>query len=257
MSNRWHRRTTFPTRCCRLHLLFAASSLFFIASLSPAAFAQSVSGVPGLVRVPIATFHDDGTLLIGSSFLPREHLPYTGNQRDAIAAYAGLTFLSFIEVDLRVTRQLGVAEGADHVVDRVPTVRVRILPEKKWIPAIALGFHDVLTSIESGEAHHFGATYLVATKHFDIPWGLLRAGVTAGWGADRLIWDNSEFTGPFGGLSLSTGHLPWLSLLADYDGATVNAALRASLFKRLDITAGTIGFDSFTATLSYRFRLIR
>ena len=30
MSNRWHRRTTFPTRCCRLHLLFAASSLFFL-----------------------------------------------------------------------------------------------------------------------------------------------------------------------------------------------------------------------------------
>lgn len=229
----------------------------FLCFFSLAGTAQTVSGVPGYITVPSATFHDDGTVVFGAAFLPRRHLPYTGYARDAVAIYTSLTFLKFMEVDLRVTRQLNLPEGSRHVVDRVPTVRFRILQEKKWLPAVAIGFHDFLTSLESGEAHHFGASYVAVTKHFNLAGDRVRIGATAGLGTPRFLWKNSELTGPFGGLSIGSPRIPWLTVLADYDGSTMNAGIRADLFRRLTLTAATLGFDTFTGGLSYRFNLLR
>ncbi|MFZ4523312.1 MAG: YjbH domain-containing protein [Bacteroidales bacterium] len=236
--------------------LYTLLTCFFL-SFSIAVQSQSDSGIPGYVRIPVATFHEDGSLLFGASFLPKEHLSYSKYNRDALAVYANLTFLSFIEVDLRVTRQLNVPSGTSHVVDRVPTVRFRILKEQKWVPAVAVGFHDVLTSIETGTAHHFGATYVVVTKNFHLAPLHLNVGTTAGWGMSKFIWKSDEFIGFFGGISLGIDRVKWMQLLCDYDGVTINAGLRATLFKRLCLTAGTINFDSFTGTISYRFSLLR
>lgn len=219
--------------------------------------AQSTSGIPGYVRIPTATFNEDGSLLFGTSFLPQKHLPYSGFRYDAIAVYANLTFLSFVEIDLRVTRQLNIPSGSNHVVDRVPTIRFRILKEKKWVPAVTLGFHDVLTSLESGVARHFGATYIVVTKNFHLEKLHLDIETTAGWGASKFIWKNDEFIGPFGGFSLGIDKLQWMNLLLDYDGATINTGIRFVCFRHLFLTAGTMNFDSFTGTISYRFNLIR
>jgi hypothetical protein len=218
---------------------------------------QSGSGIPGYVRIPVATFYDDGTLLFGTSFLPQKHLPYSNFRYDAMAVYANLTFLSFVEIDLRVTRQLNIPSGTNHVVDRVPTIRFRILKEKKWVPAVALGFHDVLTSLESGAARHFGASYIVVTKNFHLAKLHLDIGTTAGWGANSFIWKNNEFIGLFGGFSLGIDKLQWMNLLFDYDGVTCNAGIRFICFRHLTVTAGTINFDSFTGTISYRFNLLR
>lgn len=239
--------------CHFVTLLFC----YFFLWTPTALFAQSDSGIPGYVRIPVATFNEDGTLFFGSSFLPQQHLEYSQYKYDALAAYGSITFLSFVEVDLRVTRILNYPSGNNHVVDRVPSIRFRILKEKKWVPAVAIGFHDVLTSLESGVARHFGATYVVVTKNFHLPKLHLNIGTTAGWGASEFIWKNNELIGPFGGFSLNIDRLKWMQLLFDYDGITVNSALRFTCFRHLFITAGTIGFDSFTGTLSYRFNLIR
>lgn len=221
------------------------------------ASSQAVSGVPGYVTIPVATFNKDGSVFFGTSFLPQNHLSYTHYRYDALAAYASITFLSFVEVDLRITRQLNLPSGSTHVVDRVPTIRFRILKEKKWVPAVALGFHDVITSIDNGEARHFGASYLVTTKNFHPEKLHLLIGVTGGWGANSFIWKNNELLGFFGGFSLAADYLPWLELLCDYNGATTNAGLRFTCFKHLFLTAATMNFDSFTGTVSYRFNLIR
>ncbi len=221
------------------------------------AVSQSVSGVPGYIRVPSAVFCRDGSLVAGVSFLPRRHLAYSKYRSDALAVFASLTFLEFIEVDLRVTRQLDVPKGAHHVVDRVPTVRFRILKEKKYLPAVAAGFHDIVTSFESGEARHFGASYLVATKNFRLAEGGVTVGATAGWGASHFLWRNDEFNGFFGGVSVGSERLPWLKVMADHDGKFFSAGLCATLFHRLTLTAATMNFDSFTGTLGYRLDLLR
>ena len=235
------------------HLLLIASFFF---SFSLAGLTQSDSGIPGYVRIPVATFNEDGSLLFGTSFLPREHLSYSNYASDALAVYANLTFLSCLEVDLRVTRKLNIPSGSQHVVDRVPTIRFRILKEKKWVPAVAVGLHDVITSLESGAARHFGASYVVVTKNFHLAKLHLDVGTTAGWGASHFIWDNNEFIGPFGGFSLNIDKLKWMKLLCDYDGVTCNAGMRFVCFKHLFLTAGTISFNSFTGTISYCFNLL-
>ena len=229
----------------------------FTLSFSLAVKSQSVSGISGYVRIPIATFNEDGSFLFGTSFLPQKYLPYTNFKYDALAVYVSLTFLSFVEVDLRVTRQLNIPSGSNHVVDRVPTIRFRILKEKKWIPAVTLGLHDVVTSLESGAARHFGASYLVVTKNFHIPKLHLDLGTTVGWGATNFFWKNNEFIGLFGGFSLSHDKLNWMNLLFDYDGVSINSGIRFICFRHLYLTAGTMNFDSFTGTISYRFNLIK
>jgi hypothetical protein len=236
---------------------FFALIVLFSFTFFPSARCQSVSGIPGYVRIPVATFNEEGSLVFGSSFMPQQHLPYTNYTRDALAVFVNLTFLSFVEVDLRVTRQLDVPSGYTHVVDRVPTLRFRVLKEQKWIPAVAVGFHDILTSLESGSARHFGASYLVVTKNFHLKKLHLEIGTTAGWGAGSFIWKNDEFIGPFGGFSLNLDHAEWVNLLFDYDGVTFNTGLRFICFKHLFITAATMNFDSFTGTISYRLNLIR
>lgn len=250
---RMARNHSFMKFICRYWVLTVCLSMFFPLLVKP----QSDSGVPGYIRIPVATFNEDGSLQFGTSFLPQEHLAYSNFNHDAVAIYASLTFLSFVEVDLRVTRQLNIPSGTNHVVDRVPTVRFRILKETKWIPAVTIGFHDVLTSLESGGARHFGASYIVVTKNFHIPELYLNIGTTAGWGASSLVWKNDEFIGLFGGFSVNIDKLKWMSLLCDYDGVTINAGLRVICFRHLFLTAGTINFDSFTGTISYRFNLIK
>lgn len=238
----------------RLRILLIVCLSFFGPGV---AGGQTVSGVPGYVRVPAATFNEDGTLFFGSSFLPQKYLDYTHNNYDALAVYCSVTFLSFVEVDLRVTRILGLPEGSNHVVDRVPTVRFRILKEKKWVPAVTIGLHDVITSLEGGEARHFGASYLVVTKNFHIPKWYFNIEATAGYGLSSFIWKNNELMGPFGALAFRYDKAPWLSLMFDYDGETPNAGLRVVCFKHLNIMAGFLGFSSFTGSISYQFRLKR
>jgi hypothetical protein len=238
-------------------ILYLIASVSCIIVFQPTASSQALSGVPGYVTIPVATFHEDGTLVIGSSFMPHQHLPYTENQYDAVAVFANLTFLAFVEVDLRMTRILGLPKGTSHVADRVPTIRFRLLQEKKWIPAVTLGFHDILTSIESGSARHFGASYMVVTKNFHLPVLHLNLGTTAGWGTETFIWRNDELIGFFGGISLSCDKAGWARLLFDYNGTTCNAGLRFTCFRRLTLTASTIGFNSLSGTVSYSFNLIR
>ena len=85
----------------------------------------------------------------------------------------------------------------------------------------------------------------------------LNIGTTAGWGTSNFLWKNDEFIGPFGGFSLSIDKFNWMNLLLDYDGTTINGGIRFVCFRHLFLTAGTMNFDSFTATISYRFNLIR
>ena len=234
--------------------LLTACFIFWLA-LCSSSDAQSLSGIPGYVRIPIATFNKDRTLYFGASFLPHRYLTYTHDQYDAIGIYAGLTFLSFVEIDLRVTRILGLPSGSTHVVDRVPTVRFQILKEKKWIPSTTIGIHDIVTSISSGEARHFGSSYLVLTKNFLIKKLYLNIGTTAGYGTPWFLWKNEEFIGFFGGIALNCTRLDWLTLMVDYDGVIPSAGLRIICFKHLVLMAGILNFTAITGSINYKFNL--
>jgi hypothetical protein len=233
--------------------LWLTSFGFWITVL--ASHGQSVSGIPGYIRIPTATLLPDGTLFAGTSFLPKNYLEYTNYRYDAATAFISLTFLPFIELDFRFTRQLGLPSYESHVSDRMPSIRVRMLREDHWWPSVLLGVQDFLTSIESGEARHFQSSYVVLSKGYRIFRKNFFVEGTIGYGTNWLISKNYELTGLWGGMLINWNQLQWLSVQADYDGKVTSIGLEALLFRHLMIKTGVSGFNSFTGCVSYRLFL--
>ncbi len=216
---------------------------------------QSTSGIPGYIRIPTATLNRDGTFFIGTSFLPKNYLEYSKYQYDAGTAFVSITFLPFVEVDFRFTRQLNYPNYKSHVSDRMPSIRFRLFKEKKWIPSVVVGVQDFLTSIESGDARHFQSSYLVVTKGFHILPLELNIETTAGYGANWLVSRNYELLGFWGGICLNWNKVQWINLMIDYDGNVVSTGIEAKCFQHLFIKAGFVDFNSFTGCISYHIYL--
>jgi len=239
---------------CRLGWLFILSGAL-ICCFPVFLPGQSSSGIPGYIRIPTATLNPDGTFFIGASFLPKQHLAYTNYQYDAATAFTSLTFLPFIEVDFRFTRQLNLPSYNSHVSDRMPSIRVRLFKERKWIPSVVIGVNDFLTSIESGNARHFQSSYLVISKGFFIPPLDFFVETTVGYGSNWLISRNYELAGFFGGILLNWKKIKWINLMADYDSEVISAGLEAIFFRHLFLKAGFVNIDSFTGCISYHIYL--
>lgn len=216
---------------------------------------QSTSGIPGYIRIPTATLNPDGTVYVGGSFLPKEHLAYSKYNYNAGTAFVSVTFLPFLEVDFRFTRMLDYPHYESHVSDRMPSVRARLLKEDKWWPSVLIGVHDFITSLESGQARHFESSYIVITKGFTFPKTGLSVEGTVGYGTNWLVARNYELLGFWGGMQIRWDRIKWLTLMGDYDGEVTSVGAEAVFFRHLVLKMGTVGFDSFTGCISYRFRL--
>jgi hypothetical protein len=156
------------------------------------AFEPSISdwGGVGIIRTHNARFGPDGQLAFSASFI---------NQYDHYSL--NLQALSWLQGTFRYTRSDDIifnpGRDTDTLVDRGADLKVRLLEEAKWRPAVALGFHDLLgTGVFSSE-------YLVASKRWydidfslGIAWGYLgtRAGI-----ANPMLNISEEFRGREGG----------------------------------------------------------
>ena len=229
--------------------------LILIAFAATKSGAQSVTGVPGYVRIPTAQFNEDGSLLFGLSFLPKEHLTYTKNKNNALAYYASLTFLPFLEVDFRLTRIMDLPDNAHHTVDRMPSIRVRLIEEKKWYPSVVIGVHDFLSSLNTGVARHFSASYLVCTKSFNLTKISLKLESTIGYGTDWLNSKDHEFAGIFCGILVNWEKIKWANIMFDYDSETINTGIRFVFFRHLKLLIGLQGGDALTGTIAYQINL--
>lgn len=205
---------------------------------------QTLSGTTGLLSVPSADKQADGTFMTGANYLPEINQPTwkydTGNY------YFNLTFLPFLEVALKCTLLKRDNTGRYTGQDRGVSLRFQLMKEKKYLPAVTLGVHDAFTSSERNQ--HFGATYIVMTKHFSISRTLL--GTTLGYGIDVI--KGSQFVGLFGGVSLTPGFLKPLTLMAEYDGKGINLGGSLFLFNHLYLFAMAQHLTDLTGGLAYR-----
>jgi membrane-associated phospholipid phosphatase len=154
----------------------------------------SSTGQTGLISMPDARMAPDGTWRTGYSFLRPYH-----------ALWSSLTAMPWLEGSFRFTRIQGVEAfpgrpGADYgdYRDKSFDLKLRVLPERGWLPQIALGGQDT-----GGGTGIFSAYYAVASKQlgdFD---------VTLGWGSGRI-------EDAFGGVRWAPRGSPW-SLVAEYD----------------------------------------
>jgi hypothetical protein len=218
--------------------------------LAPAISGQSLTGMMGLLNAPSAEFQADGTFLIGASFLDKSTSEYGKYTYDLLAYYGNITIVPFIEIGFRSTGRLNEA-GVSFHVDRMPSIRFRLTQESKYFPAVAMGFHDFITSLETGN-QYFGATYISASKHINMSQFIV--GMHLSYGAELLR--HSQFVGIFGGISINHEKLKALTLAAEYDSLGWNIGAKILLFNHLQILGVWQGLKVFSGGISYRIDLL-
>jgi hypothetical protein len=131
-------------------------------------------GGMGVVETRNARFREDGTLEAGASLRHQRRFWFVNFQA-----------LPFLETTFRLTERLNATSGEGMTTDRAFDLKLRLLREGDWTPAVALGLQDFIgTGLYSGE-------YLVASKRW---WGL---DVSAGLGWGRL-GTGGELNNPLG-----------------------------------------------------------
>ncbi|MGV8080485.1 MAG: YjbH domain-containing protein [Syntrophales bacterium] len=175
-------------------------------------------GGTGLMAVPTARLMKEGTFRIGAS---QVH-PYR-------CYYGAVSPLKGLEIDGRITEVIGVRGFADSpeygsYKDKALDVKYRLLPETKYLPALALGLMD------PHGTRLYSSQYLVASKQiypFDFTFGYANgrygkqelADVGSGDSVKAEIltdpgqwWSEANW---FWGIEFSP--LQWLSLMIEYD----------------------------------------
>lgn len=160
----------------------AAAALLLAALATPQARAEEVPatgsnwGGVGLMETRNARFRPDGTLEAGASLRHQRRFWFLSFQA-----------LPWLEATFRLGERLDGTTGAGITTDRAFDVKIRLLEEGDWWPAVAVGLQDFIgTGIYSGE-------YVVASKRF----GPLDATLGLGWG--RLSTQR-DMTNPLGEL---------------------------------------------------------
>lgn len=137
----------------------------------------SNTGGVGLLEMRNARFRPDGTIETGVSARRQRQFYFFNFQA-----------LPFLETTFRVANRLNGQTGSGTTTDRALDLKLRLLQEGDWWPAIALGLQDAIgTGIYGGE-------YLVASKRFG------RFDVTLGTGWGRIGTGN-DFDNPLGAIS--------------------------------------------------------
>lgn len=209
--------------------------------------AGSLTGNTGLVTIPTAEMLEDREIRLGLNWLDKKYVPYAAGKRNVIVPYFTTGYLPLLEVSLRLTRLATRHLPRSHagIGDRMASVRLRLYNESEFFPSVVLGVHDPFGN------SHFYSSYLVTSKRFQAAYTAMSFHL--GYGIDRDEAKGSQFVGAFGGVSLSP--MRHLNLMLEYDSEKLNCGASISLLGHLDLLLALLNFDTFSAGVSYRFRV--
>jgi membrane-associated phospholipid phosphatase len=175
------------------------------------------SGLSGYINMPSAVVEADGTFSMGYSY----DRPYG-------ALWVSSTILPFLQVNGRYVSVSGIpgfpkvngefVNDYGRYKDKVIDVKVRLLQESKWLPALALG----ATDIEGTEL--FKGQFVVATKTFGAAKNIE---ASVGYG-------NARPDGAFAGVRWRPVSAPAWAVVAEYDAIDY-----AHDFRSAETSAGT------------------
>lgn len=227
-------------------LLLAGSTL---------ARAQFLDATTGLLSMPTAVTNPGGTFMITANFLNKNYTPPRWNYHTFGYGF-DVALWDRIEAAYVLTVLYGTQKETDPAVsektysytnqDRHFSAKLLVFQEGEfglnWMPALAMGFSD-LTSATGGDYTSggddtqnvdFSRWYIVATKHFNTPWGEL--GAHAGYQTNQLFIKRKDriINAPCAGINWRPKWLQtdWLTLdlVAEYDSLNFNLGFIASLW---------------------------
>ncbi|HOX86411.1 MAG TPA: YjbH domain-containing protein [bacterium] len=212
----------------------------------------SLMGPSGVLLVPSATVAADGEIAVGVSRIPELYAsrlrPY-----ERSVFYGRIGYLPFLELTAMVIRPDHYSGG---IGDRSGHIKLRLMPEGRSWPALAVGAQDFFAidefNLEPWGAQHFAALYAVASKTFIAPRSIA-VRLHAGYGWDDLPAYERYLVGPFAGVEI-TPH-PWIDLLAEYDSQEFNVGMRLHLFSKLHLVLALWKLQEFTSSVAISFVL--
>lgn len=229
----------YRTGCCVLIL----AGVFFPADVSgqPPVLQPRINaeGYSGLLSMPSADVLQDGGLSIGFSnrLNPAFH-PQADRQRSYYFAFG---FLPRLEIGARLFEVDDASGRPLSVGDIAPNIKLRLLDERKYRPALAVGSQDM-----------YGTGFL--TSDFIVTgktWGPVRT--TIGYGRSRR--GSNRLDGLFYGAEAALHRTA--GFIAEYDAKTFSLGMRLAPLRRLKADVMLQGRDRFALELSYQFDLHR
>src|SRR4030067_2859682 len=153
----------FFTHCLLLTVYFLLFPLLLSASDEPFTYPSNWGG-PGLMEIPTARGMQENTFRIGiSQVKPYEYY------------YGAISPINMLEIDGRITELLGIEvknqkfSGYGNYKDKAIDFKYQIIPESRYLPAIALGIMD------PHGTRLYSSQYIVASKQiypFDFTLGI-------------------------------------------------------------------------------------
>lgn len=261
----------------RIILLIA--TFFFVAAVSRAQFADCSTG---LLQMPTADMQADGTFMITNNYLNQ----YATAPKWNYGTFQYGIYVSFWE-RLEIGYVCTIFNGSwDPRPDEEKTYRERIMRNQdrhfvgrvcllregefglNWMPALVVGISDPTTGgggreYVSGDVSgtgngYFNRNYVVLSKHFMTPWGLL--GAHAGYQFNKR--KDYHINAPCVGVDWSPvwlqhhGILDEVNVIAEYDSRTVNLGFIASIWEnRFEAMFELQSFQWVNFGLRYKLRI--
>ena len=214
-------------------------------------YTQSLTGMSGLLSVPTSELNKDRTIIVGTNYLNKKYLAYTKENYSAFDIYITMAYLHFLELGVRVTRVPNLPEGSHHNVDRMFSFRLRLIEEGFYVPSVAVGANNPLSTRE--DANHFNSLYVVTTKSFQMNSILQNISFTLGYGSDIIKAADHEFIGVFGGISFQISD--FLDLISEYDANHLNGGIKILLLDHFHFLLCWKGYKYFNGGFAFQFRI--
>lgn len=241
--------------------------------------AQFTDSTTGLLQMPTADMQENGTFMASGVWLNKHSLPASGWGYNTFSYGINITFWSRFEVGYVCTIFDGKRKpnptARDKIMfnqDRHFIGRFQLLKEGEfgvdWIPSLVVGVSDPATgsgggysdrsSVDGSGNGYFNRNYLVVSKHFSSPWGIIGAhlGYQFNKRKDYLI------KAPCAGVDWTPIWikdfycLDSLRLVAEFDSRTFNMGFIASLFdNRLEAMFELQRLSWVNFGLRYKLRL--
>ena len=240
--------------------------------------AQEYHGTTGLLHVPSGEMGEAGHFRGGASFLHRAVMPDLsyhygdGKPFNTMSFTLGISAFSWLELSytsilLKIHKngnpQLPMGYYNE---DRHVNVKVRLIKEKQWWPAVAVGWDDIarIPGMEKDLASNnfFRNTYVAASKHYVYQGHIIGAHLAYRYYPSK---ENRDHHGIVGGVTVEPllkefwdGMPTWVQrprVIAEWDGAGVNVGADVLLWRHLFIQASIVHGHGFTGGLSYHYTI--
>lgn len=233
--------------------------LFFIV-VPLSLFGQLITGTTGTLNAPSARMQKDKTVMLGGGFLNREITPSTFGY-NTFNYFLNATLLPFLEVSYScilfkaTDKFIPEKEGKFVNQDRSMSVRLRVLRERKYWPAIVVGGNDIFSSVKTFEIssgnQFFSRIFVAASKDFLLSEEKI--------GVDLSFIYYRQIKGRGNNISLATTYTPSfaknLNIIAEYDSRFFNVGANYLLFNHLFLQAILQDGQYFSGGLAYKIYL--